>query len=172
MSEILSINPSWPEPERIVRAAELLRGGEVIAIPTDTFYGLAANPFDVTAVEKVFAIKGRPTGNPLLLLIDWVELAAKLADLPPRLTLIGQVVGIHIDERFIKNGLLDTAAMKPIARCGYHDYSVLDETFTMVRPRWRRSRACTPSSTRMKHLVRLICPSPKSPSAALMPSLP
>ena len=48
---------------------------------------------------------------------------------------IGQVVGIHIDERFIKNGLLDTAAMKPIARCGYHDYAVADETFTMVRPR-------------------------------------
>lgn len=47
----------------------------------------------------------------------------------------GQVVGIHIDERFIRNGLLDTAAMKPIARCGYQDYSVLDETFTMVRPR-------------------------------------
>jgi flavin reductase (DIM6/NTAB) family NADH-FMN oxidoreductase RutF len=51
-----------------------------------------------------------------------------------RHVVIGQVVGIHIDERFIKNGLLDTAAMKPIARCGYHDYSVLDETFTMVRP--------------------------------------
>jgi flavin reductase (DIM6/NTAB) family NADH-FMN oxidoreductase RutF len=47
----------------------------------------------------------------------------------------GQVIGIHIDERFIKNGLLDSAAMKPIARCGYQDYSVLDETFTMVRPR-------------------------------------
>jgi len=51
-----------------------------------------------------------------------------------RHVVFGQVVGIHIDERFIKNGLLDTAAMKPIARCGYHDYSLLDETFTMVRP--------------------------------------
>ncbi len=35
---------------------------------------------------------------------------------------IGRVVGVYIDERFIKNGLLDTAAMKPIARGGYHDY--------------------------------------------------
>jgi flavin reductase (DIM6/NTAB) family NADH-FMN oxidoreductase RutF len=51
-----------------------------------------------------------------------------------RHVVFGQVIGIHIDERFIKNGLLDTAAMKPIARCGYHDYSVLDETFTMIRP--------------------------------------
>jgi flavin reductase (DIM6/NTAB) family NADH-FMN oxidoreductase RutF len=47
---------------------------------------------------------------------------------------IGKVVGVHIDERFIKNGLLDTAAMKPIARGGYHDYSVLTESFTMRRP--------------------------------------
>ena len=47
---------------------------------------------------------------------------------------IGQVVGVHIDERFIRNGLLDTAAMKPIARGGYHDYSVLTESFSMRRP--------------------------------------
>src|SRR5436190_354483 len=47
---------------------------------------------------------------------------------------IGRVVGVHIDERFIKNGLLDTAAMRPIQRCGYHDYAVVRETFTMVRP--------------------------------------
>jgi len=46
----------------------------------------------------------------------------------------GQVVGVHIDERYIRNGLLDTAAMKPIARGGYHDYSVLTESFTMRRP--------------------------------------
>jgi flavin reductase (DIM6/NTAB) family NADH-FMN oxidoreductase RutF len=51
-----------------------------------------------------------------------------------RHVVFGQVVGIYIDERFIKNGLLDTAAMKPIARCGYHEYSLLDKTFTMVRP--------------------------------------
>ncbi len=51
-----------------------------------------------------------------------------------RYVAFGQVVGIHIDDRFIRNGLLDTAAMKPIARCGYHDYGVLDETFTMKRP--------------------------------------
>jgi flavin reductase (DIM6/NTAB) family NADH-FMN oxidoreductase RutF len=47
---------------------------------------------------------------------------------------IGQVIGVHIDERYIRNGLLDTAAMQPIARGGYHDYSVLTESFTMRRP--------------------------------------
>jgi flavin reductase (DIM6/NTAB) family NADH-FMN oxidoreductase RutF len=51
-----------------------------------------------------------------------------------RYLVLGQVVGIHIDDRFIKNGMLDTAAMKPIARCGYHDYAVVDSVFSLVRP--------------------------------------
>jgi flavin reductase (DIM6/NTAB) family NADH-FMN oxidoreductase RutF len=46
----------------------------------------------------------------------------------------GQAVGIHIDDRFIKDGLLDTAAMKPIARCGYDDYAVVEALFSMRRP--------------------------------------
>lgn len=48
----------------------------------------------------------------------------------------GQVVGIHIDDRFIKDGLLDTAAMKPIARAGYNQYfvSTPETKFSMRRP--------------------------------------
>jgi Conserved protein/domain typically associated with flavoprotein oxygenases, DIM6/NTAB family len=46
----------------------------------------------------------------------------------------GQVVGIHIDDRFIVDGRLDTAAMKPIARCGYDDYAVVETLFSMRRP--------------------------------------
>jgi flavin reductase (DIM6/NTAB) family NADH-FMN oxidoreductase RutF len=42
----------------------------------------------------------------------------------PRFIAFGQVVGIHIDERYIKDGLLDTAAMKPISRAGYQEYFV------------------------------------------------
>jgi flavin reductase (DIM6/NTAB) family NADH-FMN oxidoreductase RutF len=51
-----------------------------------------------------------------------------------RHVVFGQVVGVYIDERFIKDGLLDTAAMRPIARCGYADYSVVEEVFSMTRP--------------------------------------
>jgi len=47
---------------------------------------------------------------------------------------IGQVVGVHIDDRFIVDGRLDTAAMKPIARCGYDQYAVFDSVFSMRRP--------------------------------------
>ena len=46
----------------------------------------------------------------------------------------GQVVGVHIDDRFIVDGLLDTAAMKPIARCGYDQYAVVESVFSMTRP--------------------------------------
>jgi len=47
---------------------------------------------------------------------------------------IGQVVGVHIDDRFIVDGKLDTAAMRPIARCGYDEYAVVESVFSMRRP--------------------------------------
>lgn len=51
-----------------------------------------------------------------------------------RTLVLGQVVGIHVDERFLKNGRLDAVAMQPIARCGYDEYTVIDRVFTMPRP--------------------------------------
>jgi flavin reductase (DIM6/NTAB) family NADH-FMN oxidoreductase RutF len=47
---------------------------------------------------------------------------------------LGQVVGIHVDERFVKNGRLDAVAMQPIARCGYDEYTVIERVFSIVRP--------------------------------------
>jgi len=46
----------------------------------------------------------------------------------------GHVVGIYIEDRFIIDGRLDTAAMKPIARCGYDQYATVEEVFSMARP--------------------------------------
>ncbi|MDP2411033.1 MAG: flavin reductase family protein [Pseudolabrys sp.] len=46
----------------------------------------------------------------------------------------GEVVGVHIDDRFVVDGRLDTAAMKPIARCGYDEYAVVESLFSMTRP--------------------------------------
>jgi L-threonylcarbamoyladenylate synthase len=53
------VHPEQPEAAAIERAAAVLRSGGVAVIPTDTLYGLAANPFDAAAVDRVFAIKGR-----------------------------------------------------------------------------------------------------------------
>ena len=51
-----------------------------------------------------------------------------------RRLVLGCVVGIHLDERFVREGRVDTAAMRPIARGGYDEYSVVERVFTMPRP--------------------------------------
>lgn len=85
MAEILTIDSVAPEAERIARAAAMIRLGKVIAIPTDTVYGLAADPLNSAAVEQIFAIKGRPPDAPVLILVDSVEMADSLADNVPAL---------------------------------------------------------------------------------------
>ena len=47
----------------------------------------------------------------------------------------GQAIGVYINDEFIKNGRLDTAAMKPIARCGYDEYAMVETVFKMTRPK-------------------------------------
>lgn len=66
------------------QAKEILTKGEVVAIPTETVYGLAANAFDKTAIQKIFDIKKRPLYNPLIVhikSIDYLDEVAK--DIPP-----------------------------------------------------------------------------------------
>lgn len=57
----------------IAHAARLLIAGEVVAIPTETVYGLAGNAFDDQAIAKIYAVKGRPTNNPLIVHIASIE---------------------------------------------------------------------------------------------------
>ncbi len=67
----------------IEKAGELLRAGEVVAIPTETVYGLAANAYDGSAVSKIFKAKGRPQDNPLIVHIAKVETLSDLvAEVP------------------------------------------------------------------------------------------
>jgi flavin reductase (DIM6/NTAB) family NADH-FMN oxidoreductase RutF len=47
---------------------------------------------------------------------------------------LGEVVGIHLDERYVRNGQLDMVGLRPIARCGYQDYLVADQVFELARP--------------------------------------
>lgn len=63
-----------PTEENIARAAELLIAGEVVGMPTETVYGLAANAFDENAVEKIFLAKGRPQDNPLIVHINSIAM--------------------------------------------------------------------------------------------------
>lgn len=60
------------------QAASSLSMGELVAFPTETFYGLGVNALDSRAVARVFAVKGRPESKPLLVLVDSVKMAESL----------------------------------------------------------------------------------------------
>lgn len=81
--EVLKISPEAPQRSVIEYAARFIKHGEVIGIPTDTFYGLSADPFNLAAIERVFQIKGRPESRALPILVNSVEQAVTLArDIP------------------------------------------------------------------------------------------
>jgi len=65
--------------ETIAEAAALIQAGEIVALPTETVYGLGANAFNSLAVAKIFAAKKRPSINPLITHIESLENAQKLA---------------------------------------------------------------------------------------------
>lgn len=70
--------------DEIEKAAAFIRAGEVVAMPTETVYGLAANAFDPKAVEKIFEAKGRPQDNPLIVHIADAEEIYKIAEDVPQ----------------------------------------------------------------------------------------
>lgn len=74
-------------PESVSEAAELLKAGELAAIPTETVYGLAANALDENAVRKIFEAKGRPQDNPLIVHIAELEMLPRLVREIPDLAL-------------------------------------------------------------------------------------
>ena len=77
--EIVRINSETPEMSLVKYAADQIRSGEVLGMPTDTFYGLAADPFNLRAVERVYDIKTRSRHKPLSLLIESTDQAEELA---------------------------------------------------------------------------------------------
>lgn len=121
-AEILSTQTPALFQAAVQRAAELLRAGEVVALPTETVYGLAANALRADAVAKIFEAKGRPAHNPVIVHIaslamarrcarEWPPLAEKLAaafwpgpltlvlprsrEIPDNVTAGGDTVGVR-----------------------------------------------------------------------------
>lgn len=78
-AEIIKINQEAPEASLVTYVAEKIKSGHVLGMPTDTFYGLAADPFNLRAVERVYEIKSRSRHKPLSLLIEDVDQAEDLA---------------------------------------------------------------------------------------------
>jgi L-threonylcarbamoyladenylate synthase len=69
-TEIIEVNTEYPEPTVIERAAKLLHDGEIVVFPTETVYGLGADAFQPSALERIFAAKGRPFSDPLIVHIS------------------------------------------------------------------------------------------------------
>ena len=67
------------DKEGIKKAAKIITSGEIIFIPTDTVYGIAANPYNNKAIKKLFSIKKRSINNSLILLCSNYKMAKKYA---------------------------------------------------------------------------------------------
>ena len=80
-AEIVKINSVTPEPSLISYVADCIRKGHVVGMPTDTFYGLAADPLNLRAVEHIYLVKSRFKHKALSLLVESVDQAEELADL-------------------------------------------------------------------------------------------
>jgi len=77
-TEVVKINAENPEGPLVTYVAEQIKSGKVLGMPTDTFYGLAADPFNLRAVDRVYEIKSRSRHKPLSLLIESVDQAEDL----------------------------------------------------------------------------------------------
>jgi L-threonylcarbamoyladenylate synthase len=129
------------DPAAVARAAALLRGGGLVAFPTETVYGLGANALDAAAVAGIFAAKGRPSHNPLIVHVPalpdaaalagaWPETAQRLGERfwPGPLTLVvptspriadlvtagGATVGLRVPAHPVAQALLQAAGV-PVA---------------------------------------------------------
>jgi len=78
-AEVLRIHPDEPEPYLVAQVVNSLQAGDVVALPTDTFYGLAVDPVNLRAVDRIYELKTRARHKPLSLLIADVAQANELA---------------------------------------------------------------------------------------------
>ncbi|HVA48325.1 MAG TPA: L-threonylcarbamoyladenylate synthase [Pirellulales bacterium] len=140
-TEVIAIDPVTPRRGPLARAVEVLRRGGLVAFPTETVYGLGANALDIAAVAKIFAAKGRPATNPIIVHVasseqvsevaaQWPPLAQALAERfwPGPLTLVlpknpsindivtggGDTVAVRLPAHPVARGLIRAAGL-PIA---------------------------------------------------------
>jgi L-threonylcarbamoyladenylate synthase len=140
-AELISVNPTYPEPDVIARAAAVLRAGGLVAFPTETVYGLGADATNPEAVRRIFAVKGRPANNPLIVhvadtlavrvvAVGWADAAARLAEhywpgpltlvlprgpaIPDEITAGGPTVAIRVPAHPVARALIAAAGI-PVA---------------------------------------------------------
>jgi len=88
---LLPVDPRFPDPEAIRRAAECLIRGGLVAFPTETVYGLGGHAFDAAAVRRIFHVKERPPSDPLIVhLASAADLLLVAAEVPPLAEILAQ----------------------------------------------------------------------------------
>lgn len=102
------------ESDVCLKAVQSLKSGGIIAIPTDTVYGLAADPFNADAVQRLYTFKGRPDGKPIPLVLSAVEDIQSVAQNLPGFF-------FHLTDRFWPGGLtivVEAKDLLPILTAG------------------------------------------------------
>jgi len=79
-TQVLRVDPQFPDPQIIQQAAEGLRSGQLVAFPTETVYGLGANALNSDAVQQIFWAKQRPATNPLIVHLANVDQLAQVCE--------------------------------------------------------------------------------------------
>lgn len=82
-TKLVTIREDRPDREAIRRAGEILRGGGLVAFPTETVYGLGGDALNPESSRKIYAAKGRPSDNPLIVHICRWEDIYRIADPVP-----------------------------------------------------------------------------------------
>lgn len=111
-----------PTPEAVAEAAMAIRNGDLVVMPTETVYGLAADALNAEAIARLYAAKGRPTENPLIVHVGSTDQLALVASEVPALALrlaerfwpgpLTLVVPKHPDLPSQVTGGLDTVAVR------------------------------------------------------------
>ena len=84
VTEVIRVDPASPDEDSIARAATYIRNGQLVAFPTETVYGLGAHALDREAVRRIFAAKGRPSTDPLIVHVPSFDAVAPLTrNVPP-----------------------------------------------------------------------------------------
>ena len=102
------------ESDVCTEAVECLKSGGIVAVPTDTVYGLGADPFNANAVQRLYMLKGRPDGKPIPLVLSSVDDVHRVAQNLPDYF-------FHLTDRFWPGGLtiiVEAKDLLPILTAG------------------------------------------------------
>jgi L-threonylcarbamoyladenylate synthase len=140
--------------------AEIIKGGGIVAFPTETVYGLGASAWNTTAIQKVFELKGRPSDNPLIVHIsNYGQLVTLAAEIPERSRILMQKfwpgpLTLIFDKKSRVPDLVSAGLDSVAVRMPDHFFALklIDLTGPLVAPSANLSGK--PSPTKAEHVVQ------------------